>query len=757
MSRRFATQEQRELLVLRQGGMCAECGERLEIGDAEADHKISWADGGPTELWNLRMVCGRKCNKSKGRKSMSYDSVLNFSPGVSPRNGQASAFQAAWTKAQKNAERVLGFNLPTGYGKSEVIAGSYAIVRSAGHVSRLLIVCSSDRLRQQWLGSPAAGEVEGVGSWAKRSEFLGAPFGLAWSCKGHKSANQLAVTNHRFEAFVTSYAAIARDLAHYTTMLSESGSQWMIAADEFQYLGDADDPDQCMSWADAMNALGDHENVSWKVAASATPMRSDGRRLISWLDPLMGRKCSCGPECEERYGWDAHVTLQDAIKEGAILKPVIHVEDYDIAIEIDGEEVRLDTQTLREDGMSMPKYEVQKQLRYLSSYLSPMVTRAVDMLECLNARNPGAHQAMAFAMTCKHANAVSAAINEHFGKGYSDWIGGGPNGRSPKVNNEVIEEFMAGDLPFLVQVDKVGEGFDHDKISVGLILHLISSERKIAQQIGRLLRKNRSSDYDKVHIFVSSDSGAVPFLRVLIPDLEVQDGGGGGGGGDDEWPPGPPGTIDLGDLVVVEAEHTGTEIVSHGSDYDADTDLAAKLGLGSPEHVEALAALPDAVKLAMRKNMEELALLKRAASAPPQDPGCAVETLERQVQSQVWKLAGHLGKIYCYSHQDQLVNEHYRAAVRKQAHVEFAKLLHWNFSESYGRKVTKKTDDGTGYRAKAAWLGRIATKINDYGPPAWLRIKDPISLVDPAGVKLPKSKPKKLEKNMGLFGEGAES
>ena len=58
----------------RDGWRCVYCGDELfydddeEDDNVEIDHKIPWADGGPTVLNNLQSTCGH-CNARKGRKT----------------------------------------------------------------------------------------------------------------------------------------------------------------------------------------------------------------------------------------------------------------------------------------------------------------------------------------------------------------------------------------------------------------------------------------------------------------------------------------------------------------------------------------------------------------------------------------------------------------------------------------------------------------------------------------------------------------
>lgn len=61
--RRMFTTFQRTQIFLAANGACQGCGEGLGPG-WEADHVISWAEGGPTEVENGQALCPR-CHRSK--------------------------------------------------------------------------------------------------------------------------------------------------------------------------------------------------------------------------------------------------------------------------------------------------------------------------------------------------------------------------------------------------------------------------------------------------------------------------------------------------------------------------------------------------------------------------------------------------------------------------------------------------------------------------------------------------------------------
>ena len=58
---------QKRLVYESQKGICGVCGNHFEIEEMEADHIISWSNGGKTERENCQMLC-KTCNRRKSNK-----------------------------------------------------------------------------------------------------------------------------------------------------------------------------------------------------------------------------------------------------------------------------------------------------------------------------------------------------------------------------------------------------------------------------------------------------------------------------------------------------------------------------------------------------------------------------------------------------------------------------------------------------------------------------------------------------------------
>ncbi len=64
--RAFDEKQKREAYE-KQKGICAECGDKFELNEMEADHITPWHEGGKTNAENCQMLC-RECNRRKSGK-----------------------------------------------------------------------------------------------------------------------------------------------------------------------------------------------------------------------------------------------------------------------------------------------------------------------------------------------------------------------------------------------------------------------------------------------------------------------------------------------------------------------------------------------------------------------------------------------------------------------------------------------------------------------------------------------------------------
>ena len=400
---------------------------------------------------------------------------------------------------RKNGQLIA--ELPTGYGKTVVVCASYALLRAAGTVNRMLIIVPSGEQFASYLseiesdmadlGAPASGALKAVS---------------ALSLKAHRT--------NQAEIFVTTVQSLSVNADVITDLLATG--RWLVAADEFhRYAKDN-------SWGQSIQQL----NSVFTVAVSATPDRTD-----------KGEKAIAGKP-------DVQVTLKEAVEEGAIRPVVVCASEYAVDITFKNETTprRLSTaelaKELMESGADISAQEVKKDLRYYSKYLHKTISDAHGKLQQLNFEEDGQHKMLVFAFGVKHAKSICEQFNDLAGEKVADWIGVQSSvtkddgtsetiGRAEAENEKVLSQFKRGKFSVLVQVKKATEGFNDVRCSVLLFLNLTGETVLLKQMIGRGLRRNyavepstgRRATKDKCWIFVSNDHPGLDYMKRLEDDM----------------------------------------------------------------------------------------------------------------------------------------------------------------------------------------------------------------------------------------------
>lgn len=399
-----------------------------------------------------------------------------------PRKGQRLLWEAVATQRGP----YLGL-LPTGYGKTLAACGAYIIAKQQGRVDRLLVLVPTDQQREQWAKSAKAnlakcGYKLALGTYSISKE----PRDIRYAMDG------------RVEVFVATYQQAYTDPLFWSRLM-ETG-RWFVVFDECHHLHTDG------KWGKETHAF----DTAERLYLTATPMRHDGRALL-------GVPTRTAADGSVELLPTVDISYSKAVDEQAVRPVRVHIHHYFVDVQMpDGRVERITTERLREEGVAdFADYETKYQLRYCEKYLSSILLEATKLIDGWNLRHPNQHQMLVFAMTCRHAEAVSRALNGLTEPGFSDWIG---ITRKPQENDAILEDYEHNRLKCLVQVDKAGEGFDNVRCSVLVFLHLIKSATKNTQQIGRGLRRNTAIRFedDECQILASADS---PMLEVAL-DLE---------------------------------------------------------------------------------------------------------------------------------------------------------------------------------------------------------------------------------------------
>lgn len=452
------------------------------------------------------------------------------------RNGQRQIIDLLNDPASRpRRERQLIAVLTTGYGKTLGICCSYAALRHAGVVQRLLIVVPSAEQLSSYLNEIEDDMVR-----------VGAPVSGAY-----RAISDLSLRLHRrneAEVFVATVQSLSGSGIATVHDLMSSG-RWMLAADEFHRYADAN------TWGEAIKSL----SPVFTAAVSATPDRTDGSAKA-----IEGKA-------------DVEISLAEAVEEGAIRRVVTHVMDYTVDLTLGGEQVpeRFSLSSLADalggsDRLQdISRIEVSREIRYHSKYISESLLNAISKLEELNVEHPGEHKMLVFALGVRHAQSICDQIQSVAPQLKADWIGtqttdrdGKQGGRSDAENETVLARFKRGELQALVQVRKAAEGFNDVRCSVLVFLNMLNESVLLQQAVGRGLRRNPAipEEIDRCHVYVSHDHPGADFLKALADELATPEeeavtderpGAAGAGG---------PTIYDIPEFFIVDASLSGEEL-----------------------------------------------------------------------------------------------------------------------------------------------------------------------------------------------------
>lgn len=425
--------------------------------------------------------------------------------------------------------------LPTGYGKSMTAEGSCDVLKQQGRATRFLFVVPTDTQRTQY----AEGVALDVANMSLNLKLMAQKTedGLVYHVPivvSHTVADLRAHLENRCEVFITTIQSIHANQGWYADFMSTG--TWCVFADEYQKLNREDGA----KWGKALEAL--HYNILFGL--TATPVRTDRKQTVfATKEP------------------DVCVTFKQAYTEQAIRRVVAHIEHYFVDVIGDSGDIE------RVTTDNIDSYDLSRDLRFTTKYYASLLSSAHDCLTAKNLNHHNQNQMLVFAMSVKHAQSVSDVMNTLFGKGFSDWVGVGPDGRSSSENKEILKRYKANEFPCLVQVDIAGEGFDNPRSSVLVFLNLLrKASVKAVQQAGRGVRRNYGiSDFneDACDMFASPDTEMADLIRELAEQtLDVGEVGREVGSSDGEEREAPIYNIPPFDTSVKDTEYDRSEVIS---------------------------------------------------------------------------------------------------------------------------------------------------------------------------------------------------
>ena len=256
--------DSRIALYLWADGKCQMCGKPL--GDSwHADHKTPWVVSHNTNLFEMQALCAG-CNTRKGAKIPLPHFEIQFD-GSEIRRGQMGAYNTVYDLIRTRKKNRISVQLPTGYGKSDVIRMLALALRRDGLVSNALIIEPNKQLREQILDQ------------AQNQKFFDRykiPSGnLPWpfSVNGGEEMNRLFHRNYLFASMTTGLANANKHIL----------ANWVKAEERKHgvppvlFIDEAHTSSSSNSWGEISRDVADAGG--FVVLTTATPFRTDGRQI----------------------------------------------------------------------------------------------------------------------------------------------------------------------------------------------------------------------------------------------------------------------------------------------------------------------------------------------------------------------------------------------------------------------------------------------------------------------------------------------
>ena len=421
-----------------------------------------------------------------------------------PRRGQLALIEHLAIDAKTKSAK---FIVPTGYGKTDAIELAYKLLKLQNRVDALFIIVPSKEQLSSYLSG------------------IEADFRSKWGDKivAYRLSSSFLkivtrdVLNGKCEIVIATCQSLmsVNNLDVAKRLLRDSGKRWMVALDELHRYGEEN------QWGLSVSSLLE-QSPEFVLGLTAAKDRTDGM-----------------PVAMENPDIVVEVTPADAIEEKAIRPFRTHVHDYSVTVEFNGEMYDMTTKELSEmegeyiearKAQGVPKNRARNEAReflaYKDKYISTLVQSAVD---CLNSKRekldandlPSTkhHRMLVFARDQKHAEHLQNYFVK-YGDLRADWLG---EKRPDEINEQVLKDFLNGNLDVMINVNKASEGFNCVQCSVMLFLNDVRPSVMILQQLGRGLRRNYSLDYEEdwCDVFISEDHPAKKYfldMEELQPD-----------------------------------------------------------------------------------------------------------------------------------------------------------------------------------------------------------------------------------------------
>ncbi len=380
-----------------------------------------------------------------------HEPVLDPSRLRAPQIGGFEAVRAYF--AQDRNEREVALVLPVGCGKSTLIA----ILPFAVHARRTLVVAPNLHIASQ-LREEVNPTKPDRNALHKRGVV---PASVFW------------------ESAVLSSAANASDLAAADVIvtniqqLAGEGNRWLepLASDFFDMLVvDEAHHNVAASW----QRLREKFPLAHIVGLSATPVRADGQQMI-------GRVIYSYP-------------IREAMDNGYIRQlRAVRINPRNLRyVERQGEaEVEVSIEQIRALGETDAKFR--RTIVMSPTSLASIVDASIQRLTAIRKRTgDNRHKIIASALNQTHCAQVVEAYRARELR--VDFV---HSNLGEEVNEDILARLERHELDVIVQVRKLGEGFDHPYLTVAAVCNVYGSLTPFLQFVGRVMRKISEDDHEE--------------------------------------------------------------------------------------------------------------------------------------------------------------------------------------------------------------------------------------------------------------------
>ncbi|TJZ95648.1 DEAD/DEAH box helicase family protein [Actinacidiphila oryziradicis] len=459
--RLFSSSQRQELYELAEG-RCQRCFELLGQG-WHADHRVSWADGGPTEVENGQALCSA-CNILKGRD-------MNYRDTFVPRPFQASVIDRVLERISAGEDRTVVLASP-GSGKTLAYQSLATRLIREGMIDYVAVFAPRTALAEQceteWMVTDKDGNVLGG-----LCELFDATRRLG-KIRHRVNEVPLVPPNERNSGFVATYSALVTNEETFTKWAGRHQGRFLLIADEGQFCGDDAEGGGTRA-GDLIKKM--HEFALHTLLLTGTPYRADNQKLI-----LADYETHETDPKKQQLVRHAEATYADGIAEGYLRTFEMKLTDARISKRTMAAPESGRGDSLLEFNLSDDGSELMPALRDEKTWkpLVDLVVRSVRDKQKFNAAYRGLISCM--------QQAEAKKVVKYLRESHPDLRVGLAVSADSGAAGQALADFKVQPMDLLVTVRMAFIGYDCPQIAVVGVLTHYRDGGHLMQLIGRGLR-----------------------------------------------------------------------------------------------------------------------------------------------------------------------------------------------------------------------------------------------------------------------------